>query len=398
MPRQTPPRQTPQDRDAAPPSRTEARQVEPEAEPELEREPEPPTFELPEPEPETEPEPPAPELSEPEPAEPEPVLEPEAAEPESELAELEPELGPLSEELFPEEDLPEYVEETLGDESPTDAASPLSFEEAPEDIWSEDAEVSDRPEAEPSAEAALEELSSEEASPHEAAQNEAAQNEAAPGGEGDSGGGAPSEAVLSEAEPSQEGSGLSGEGSIFGTPTAQLLEYLKSLSEALPPEKQEEFRSSGLEGKIDGLIESLSTGAETEEEGESPQEPSLLASGERKRQSSGEGADRAADPRRSPSPRRSGTDRRADFERRVEDRRKADRRGEADRREGEERRRGERRVPPPLLDFAGPIPPETASVVISSDGLPMEIAGVRVSPRLAKLIDIMRRDKGRNID
>lgn len=128
-------------------------------------------------------------------------------------------------------------------------------------------------------------------------------------------------------------------------------------------------------------------------------EPSLLASGEKKRQSAdSEVSGRGADPRRSQVPRRSGIARRGGPERRVEDRRKTDRRVSSDRRAGGDRRDGERRVPPPVVHFAGPIPPAAASVVVSSDGLPTEIAGVPVSPRLAKLIEIMRREKRQDGD
>jgi hypothetical protein len=85
---------------------------------------------------------------------------------------------------------------------------------------------------------------------------------------------------------------------------------------------------------------------------------------------------RAPEERRRGEERRSGLDRRTDGERRDVDRRSA-----------------ERRTPAPEIDPGERITPEAASVKTAPDGTPTEIAGVKVSPRLAKLIGIIKRSK-----
>ena len=47
----------------------------------------------------------------------------------------------------------------------------------------------------------------------------------------------------------------------------------------------------------------------------------------------------------------------------------------------------------PEIDLSEPIPPNAATVVIAPDGTPSEIAGITISPRMAKLIKLMKREK-----
>jgi hypothetical protein len=65
----------------------------------------------------------------------------------------------------------------------------------------------------------------------------------------------------------------------------------------------------------------------------------------------------------------------------------SERRGKAD------RRSDERRGPVPVIDLSEPISKEAAPVVVAADGTPTEIAGIAISPRMAKLIQIIRREK-----
>ncbi len=174
---------------------------------------------------------------------------------------------------------------------------------------------------------------------------------------------------------------------LLGPKTASLLEYLEGLSGALPRDKLAEFESSGLKAKMDSLIERLKTGPGSRLAARPAPPPiGLLAAGE---------ASRKTDPRRSPQGRRSGLERRAEDNRRAaKDRRqRGERRGIAERRERSDRRSGDRRAPPPRLDLPPTIPPGAAPVVVAPDGMPSEIAGIPVSPRLARLIEIMRREK-----
>jgi hypothetical protein len=47
----------------------------------------------------------------------------------------------------------------------------------------------------------------------------------------------------------------------------------------------------------------------------------------------------------------------------------------------------------PEIDLSEPIPPDAAEVKVAPDGTPTEVAGITISPRVAKLIQIMRREK-----
>jgi tetratricopeptide (TPR) repeat protein len=279
-------------------------------------------------------------------------------------------------------DLPEYIEDlpfedseeeeeeddTLIDEMGDLAALPeetpaLSLEEEAEDIWDEaPPELSE--ESEPPAAQGV--SSAPEVPPAEA-----------PCGEGAVGAGN----SASAAESPSPGGGEP----LLGEPTARLLEYLKGLLGDLSEDKREEFETSGLKERMEGLIERLKSGPESHT-GVVPPPVGLLASGEAKRRS---------DPRRSPDGRRSGQERRTESDRRDgPDRRSwVERRFVEERRAGCDRREGDRRVPPPALDLPATIPPEAVPVKMSPDGTPTEIAGISVSPRLARLIEIMRREK-----
>jgi hypothetical protein len=93
--------------------------------------------------------------------------------------------------------------------------------------------------------------------------------------------------------------------------------------------------------------------------------------------------------------RRAGLERRKHGERRSE---KNDRRQVVERREKPDRRASERRGPVPEIDLSAPITPEAAPIVVAPDGTPTEIAGLTISPRMAKLIRIMRQEKGKDKD
>ncbi|HTX72094.1 MAG TPA: hypothetical protein VMC79_04645, partial [Rectinemataceae bacterium] len=274
-----------------------------------------------------------------------------------------------AEENSEEDELPEYIEEpALGD---------ATLEEEPEDIWAEEPQGAEAPEIPEGAETEPADL------PADRTPDSAEAGSSSPDRNATAAAGAQPDGQGSEEEP------------LLGPPTARLLEYLKSLSDQLPPEKREEFHSSGLDDKIDGLIKEL----ENEEAPEEELEPSLLARGAQKRSGGTEAAPRRkADPRRSPLGRRGGAERRHSTERRQSERRQADRRTTPERRAGAERRDGDRRVPPPVVDIAGPIPAESVSVKVSPSGMPTEIAGIPVSPRLARLIEIARREKGQSSD
>ncbi len=193
---------------------------------------------------------------------------------------------------------------------------------------------------------------------------------------------APVEAVPGALSPDEE--------PLLGEPTARLLEYLKGLADQLPPEKKEEFDVSGFKSKIDDLIGKIKQEAERSREPPPviPRESGfgLLSAGQ---------ALRAADPRRAAEGRRSLQERRAVPERRDEkDRRKVmERRTTGERREKNDRRGGERREPVPEIDLSEPIPKEAAPVTKAPDGTPTEIAGIAISPRMARLIQMMKRGK-----
>lgn len=199
-------------------------------------------------------------------------------------------------------------------------------------------------------------------------------------------GGAQGEGSASEAPEGAE--------ALLGEPTAELLEYLKSLTDDLPPEKKEEFDVEGLKSKIDDLIGKIKREAELAEEppASSPRESGvgLLMAGEALRASE---SSEAQDPRRAALGRRAGRERRKPADRRDA---RNDRRETSERREIQDRRASERRGPIPEIDSNARISPDAAPVVVSSDGTPTEIAGLTISPRMAKLIRIMRQEKGRD--
>jgi hypothetical protein len=164
---------------------------------------------------------------------------------------------------------------------------------------------------------------------------------------------------------------------LLGEPTARLLEYLKGLADELPPEKKEEFDILGLKDKIDDLIGKINRESERSQEPPPVQEREsgygLLSSGE---------SLRASDPRRSALGRRSSAERRKD-----------ERRKSNERRDSADRRAGERRGPVPEMDFSAGMHREAASMKVAPDGTPTEIAGMAISPRMAKFIQIMRQEK-----
>ena len=57
------------------------------------------------------------------------------------------------------------------------------------------------------------------------------------------------------------------------------------------------------------------------------------------------------------------------------------------------RRAAERRGPVPEIDLKKPIPEGAAPLKLAPDGTPTEIAGISISPKMARLIQIMRREK-----
>ena len=188
------------------------------------------------------------------------------------------------------------------------------------------------------------------------------------------------------------------EESLLGERAAKLFEYLKGLSEELPEEKRNEFEESGLREKLDGLIGKLAP--EAEEEGGAEAGPGAAGQGAAGPASEGgpsgllatAAAARPYDPRRAPEGRRSGRERRAPQSNRRSG--EPDRRRLGDRRQADDRRaETDRRTEPPKLELPESIPPEAAPVRTSPEGRPLEIAGLPVSPRIARLIEIMRREK-----
>jgi len=285
--------------------------------------------------------------------EPEYIAEPELGE-EAEAESLE---GPIEDEAVDAEPL---EDQPLEDESRVLEA--LELEDEPEDIWSEDStEKVALPVEEPPQ---IEESPPQQAEP------------------------GPVEAAEPAAEPSQEGERP--QESLIGEPAVRLLEYLKGLADELPPNKQEEFDVPALKLKIDDLIGKLKKESERSKEPPPilPRERGvgLLASG---------GALRDSDPRRSGLGRRAGIERREAEKRRdrVERRKEEDRRNQNDLGISVDRRLGERRGPVPAIDLSEPISREAAEMKLGADGNPTEIAGLTISPRMAKLIQIMRREK-----
>jgi len=196
----------------------------------------------------------------------------------------------------------------------------------------------------------------------------------------------PEETSTAEPEPEPAPSETQAEEPLLGEPTARLLEYLKGLADELPPEAKEAFDVAGLKDKIDDLIGKIKTESERAAEAAAPRIHEngfgLLSAGEALR--------KASDPRRSAQGRRSGSERRTPRDRRE----KHDRRNVGERRGlRPDRRSGERRGPVPAIDLSEPIDAEAATVKLAADGTPTEIAGLTISPRMARLIEIMKREK-----
>lgn len=238
------------------------------------------------------------------------------------------------------------------------------------------------------------------------AAEEAPPPESEPAPESDSQPTATPEAAAEAGSPAGPPSGAADEGgqpaaseeSLLGERAAKLFEYLKGLSEELPEEKRNEFEESGLREKLDGLIGKLAP--EAEEEGGAEAGPETAGQGAAGPVSEGgpsgllatAAAARPHDPRRAPEGRRSGRERRAPQSNRRSG--EPDRRRLGDRRQADDRRAElDRRSEPPKLELPESIPPEAAPVRTSPEGRPLEIAGLPVSPRIARLIEIMRREK-----
>jgi hypothetical protein len=202
----------------------------------------------------------------------------------------------------------------------------------------------------------------------------------------------PAEAPLPGESNASEAGADDGAESILGEPTAELLEYLKGLTDDLPPEKKEEFDVATLQEKIDDLIGKIKEEAERAAEPPPPlpheSGVGLLSAGEALRAASDPSV--SADPRRSILGRRSGLDRRQSNDRRSPSQ---DRRVSGDRRDKSNRRSGERRGPVPEIDLGERLPPIEAQLKVSPDGTPTEILGMTISPRMAKLISIIRQEK-----
>jgi hypothetical protein len=217
--------------------------------------------------------------------------------------------------------------------------------------------------------------------------------------------------------PSHPGD-VSGSEDLLGRKTARLFEYLKGLSEELPAEARSEFEESGLRDKLDSLIGLL--GEKSEDETlkvglRNPQgllnaaaaihEACLAQPGSASRpvphkglastvpheaSSCGDGLRRSAEGRRSGEDRRQKSERRQGDRRRGDDRRLADDRRAAG---GDRRSAVDRRSPPPAVDIPETITPGLAPVRLDAEGRPAEIAGIPISARMVKLIEIMRREK-----
>ena len=291
-----------------------------------------------------------------------------------ESIEVEPEpedLAPYEPERLPaEEEAPEYIEEPALDGNFEDGIETgsmdedLEFAEVPEDIWgdgkAEEAPRFDEPAPVP-----------EGAPPSEEGLEEATGGHPEPSREKPAQGG-------TEQPSAGEGKGRAKEEPLLGEPTARLLEYLKGLADELPPGKKEEFDVEGLKTKIDDLIGKIKREAERSRE-----PPPVLT------RESGFGLLSAGQALRAADPRRAAEGRRALAARRAEN----DRRAREERRKWGERREGERRGPVPSIDLSIPITRDAAPVTVADDGTPTAIAGVSISPRMAKLIQIMRREK-----
>ena len=177
--------------------------------------------------------------------------------------------------------------------------------------------------------------------------------------------------------------------------TKGLLEYLKDLLEVLPSDMRGEFEISGVKERLDHLIDQLEKAREgipVEDRHEG-----LMARAEElrlhPRAPSSPQPLRPLDPRRSQVGRRKESDRRTIQERRHEDKDRSDvqqRRLESDR-----RLPTDRRSPPPAIEFPAHLPKDAAFLRLDDKGNPVEIAGIKVSAKLARLIEILRKERGR---
>jgi hypothetical protein len=278
---------------------------------------------------------------------------------------------------------PEETQEAADTQEPEESEAAMALEESDENIWSPETESEEETPAEFPEEAAELiplETPTEACADANELQTEPLGSEAGPEAETEN---APAGQADTPAETAEDSETRIRK--LLGEPTAKLLAYLKSLSEELPPAKKEEFTASGLRDKIDELIGKLSA-ASLAERGMTE----ALTADEG---GSDSGGGRIADPRRAADRRHPGEDRRWLRERRSGERRSGlDRRVEGSRREGD-RRGGERRTSAPTIDLSESITPESASVKRAPDGTPTEIAGFKISPRLAKFIGIIKRSK-----
>jgi hypothetical protein len=246
----------------------------------------------------------------------------------------------------------EIADDAMGDIALPEESVPdaLELDDEPEDIWGDEKPETENPR-----------FGDESAVPHGAA-------ESAPASESQSNPGEESGDREKSGEPEEP---------LLGEPTARLLEYLKGLADELPPEKKEEFDVLGLKEKLDDLIGKIKGEAERSKE-----PPPVL------QRESGYGLLSSVESLRVSDPRRSALGRRSGTERRRDERRKSD-----ERRDSADRRAGERRGPVPEIKLGERVRREAAPVKVAPDGTPTEIAGIAISPRMAKLIQLMRQEK-----
>ena len=304
----------------------------------------------------------------------------------------------------------DFLEEELLPEGEETGAEP-GLDETEEDIWAEPSETSvadevGGSEAEPvdtptgqGAEDGVEEFegSPDASVPDDEAPAEKAEPTSAEEGAGAPGSGSVPGSIDGGDESTAQAGGDSPPAGAFeagdglGDKALRLFEYLKGLSAGLPADKREEFEASGVKEKLEHLIDELSHPESLP--GLEPQGHGLRELAEAAR----------ARPYVPPPPRP------VDPRRNVSTRRTADRRGNPDRRSGilerrlalerrsqEDRRASvDRREPEPRIELPPEIPPEAVSLTLSAEGKPLEIAGLRVSPKLARLLDLLKAEKYR---
>jgi hypothetical protein len=269
------------------------------------------------------------------------------------------------------QEIEEVAEKSTGD-------SPLS-EESEEDIW---AEPETAPETETEVEAETEEEVSESAQPLSSGVKPEGREAAADGSPeaGDLPGGATAPSGSDSAQGPVE---------LLGDKSRRLFEYLKGLSSGLPPDKREEFEASGVRDKLEGLIDKLAH-PENLVKAFSP------ARGLRERAEEARSRPYVPPPPRPVDPRRERPTRRMAERRAESDRRdgESDRRMIIDRRSSEDRRSQlDRREPEPIIDLPPAIPSDAVLLTLSEEGKPIEIAGIRVSAKLARLLEILKAEK-----